>query len=120
MPFTAVGCAVGWLAERWPDPHNCERDNDEDRDHNFAPHGATVATADVPMVTAMWQFGRRLPSLPFDASPDRPRNAGHATRTYMGEQARLGFEAGRDPAVQIGGPVDARASGAKGRPTLGL
>jgi hypothetical protein len=38
----------------------------------------------------------------------------------MGEQARLGFEAGRDLAVQIGGPVDARASGAKGRPTLGL
>jgi hypothetical protein len=55
--FIAVGCAVRWFAERRPDPHNCERDHDEDRDDNFAPHGATVMTADVPMVTAVWQFG---------------------------------------------------------------
>ena len=56
----AVGCAVRWLAECWPDPHNCEHDDDEDRDHNLAPHSATVATADVPMVTAMWQFSSRV------------------------------------------------------------
>ena len=53
------------------------------------------------------------------ADPD-DGDAGHYSRTYMGEQARLGFEAGRDLAVQIGGPVDARAGGAKGSPTLRL
>jgi hypothetical protein len=57
VPFTAVGCAVRWLAERRPDPHNCERDHDEDRDDNFAPHVATITTAEGPMVTAVWQFG---------------------------------------------------------------
>jgi hypothetical protein len=57
VPFTAIGCAVRWLAERRPDPHNGERDHDEDRDDDFAPHAATVATADLPMVAAMWQFG---------------------------------------------------------------
>jgi hypothetical protein len=57
VPFTAVGCAVRWLAERRPDPHNCERDHDEDRDDNFARHVATITTAEGPMVTAVWQFG---------------------------------------------------------------
>ena len=51
IAFLAVGCAVRWLAERRPDPHNRERHHDEDRDDNFAPHGATVATVEVPMVT---------------------------------------------------------------------
>ena len=46
VPFTAVGCAVRWLAERRPDPHNCERDHDEDRDDNLAPHVATITTAE--------------------------------------------------------------------------
>jgi hypothetical protein len=46
VPFTAIGCAVKWLAERRPDPHNGERDHNEDRDDDFAPHAATVATAD--------------------------------------------------------------------------
>ena len=57
VPFTAVGCAVRWLAERRPDPHNCERDHDEDRDDNFPPHVATITTAEGPMVTGVWQFG---------------------------------------------------------------
>jgi hypothetical protein len=57
VPFTAVGCAVRWLAECRPDPRNCERDHDEDRDDNFAPHVATITTAEGPMVTAVWQFG---------------------------------------------------------------
>jgi hypothetical protein len=51
IAFLAVGCAVRWLAERRPDPHDRERHHDEDRDDNFAPHGATVARVDVPMVT---------------------------------------------------------------------
>jgi hypothetical protein len=38
---------VRWLAERRPDPHNCERDHDEDQDHNSVPQGATVATVDL-------------------------------------------------------------------------
>jgi len=49
--FLAVGCAVRWLTERRPDPHNCEREYDEDRDDNFAPHGATITTAAVRLVT---------------------------------------------------------------------
>jgi hypothetical protein len=58
VPFTAVGCAVRWLAERRPDPHNGEaRDLDEDRDDYFSPHVATITTAEGPMVTAVWQFG---------------------------------------------------------------
>ena len=56
----AVGCAVRWLAERRPDPDNGKHDDDEDRNQNLAPHSATVATADVPMVTAMWQFSSRV------------------------------------------------------------
>jgi hypothetical protein len=63
VPFTAVGCAVRWLAERRPDPHNCERDHDEDRDDNFAPHVATITTAEGQMVTAVWQFGLSAPYL---------------------------------------------------------
>jgi hypothetical protein len=51
VPFTAVGCAVRWLAERRPDPHNCERDHDEDGDDNFAPHVATITTAEGPMAS---------------------------------------------------------------------
>jgi hypothetical protein len=42
VPFTAGGCAARWLAERRPDPHNCERDHDEDRDDNPPPHVATI------------------------------------------------------------------------------
>jgi len=61
VPFTAVGCAVRWLAERRPDPHNSERDHDKDRDDNFAPHVATITTAEGPMVTAVWQFGLSAP-----------------------------------------------------------
>lgn len=57
VPFTAVGCAVRWLAERRPDPHNCQREHDKDRDDNFPPHAATIATAEGPIVTAVWQFG---------------------------------------------------------------
>jgi hypothetical protein len=57
VPLTAVGCAVRWLAERRPDPRNCERAHDEDRDDNFPPHVATITTAEGPMVTAVWQFG---------------------------------------------------------------
>lgn len=84
VPFTAVGCAVRWLAERRPDPHNCERDHDEDRDHNLAPHGATVTTADVPMVTAIWQIGPRLRDLPISTSVSIwTRDAGHGTGTYI-------------------------------------
>jgi hypothetical protein len=70
---------------------------------------------------------RHVPEWPFPPEATSRTQAAYGrvtpvTRlgTYMGEQARLGFEAGRDLAVQIGGPVDARASGAKGRPTLGL
>jgi hypothetical protein len=51
IAFLAVGCAVRWLAERRPDPHHRERHHDEGRDDKFAPHGATVATVDGPMVT---------------------------------------------------------------------
>jgi len=61
VPFTAVGCAVRWLAERRPDPHNSERDHDKDRDDNLAPHVATITTAEGPMVTAVWQFGLSAP-----------------------------------------------------------
>ena len=71
VPFAAVGCAVRWLAERWPDPHNCEPAHDENRDHNFAPHGATVTTADVPMGGG--HVAIRSPATracPFDVSPD--------------------------------------------------
>jgi hypothetical protein len=57
VPFVAVGCAVRWLAERRPDPHNCQREHDKDRDDNFPPHAATIATAEGPIVTAVWQFG---------------------------------------------------------------
>jgi hypothetical protein len=57
VPFTAVGCAVRWLTECRPDPHNCERDQDEDRDDNFPPHMSTITTAEGPVVTAVWQSG---------------------------------------------------------------
>ena len=59
--FLAVGCAVRWLAERRPDPHNGERDHDEDRDNNLAPHCATVARVRCSdgdgLLTAVWLFG---------------------------------------------------------------
>ena len=58
----AVGCAVRWLTKRGKDPNNREGDHYEDRGHNnlasSAPHVATVATADVPMVTIDACFGK--------------------------------------------------------------
>ena len=84
VPFTAIGCAVRWLAERRRDPHNCQREHDKDRDDNFPPHAATIATAEGPIVTAVWQFrsfgcmSLRL----FHAASIWAREAGAATRTY--------------------------------------
>jgi hypothetical protein len=71
VPFAAVSWAMRWLAERRPDLHNCEREHNKDQDDNFPPHVATIATAEGPIVTAVWQFGPRLRELAlFDVSPD--------------------------------------------------